>query len=283
MRFTPDKMTTTLRSSVLAALLMVAVFSTGCKKVVHQNIQAASNSSVAIMAYNDVFKQLHAAMSFGMELDQSPASWTIPGGLCATATLLPTGAAFPKTLTIDFGSGCIGPDGISRSGQIKATFQNNFSAEGSTAEVLFVNYTTGQYALSGTYTVTRNGATQFSENVADAVIAWGTREVRWEAELTRSWTAGDTTDFTTFGNMDGLNDDLFELTGTAEGNDSNTHPFSLEILTGLVLPADCQYITEGTLSIYPTNFNEGTVDYGSGECDIQSTIEVDGEVFNFTL
>lgn len=276
-------MTNKFKLSIAASLIAVAIFVTGCKKVVHQNIQAASNSSVALMAYNDVFKQVNAALSFGVAMDQSPATWNMPGGLCATATLLPVGATFPKTLTIDYGTGCIGPDGVTRSGKITATFDADIVNEGASAEVLFVNYVMGQYTLSGTYTVTRDGSTSFNESVTNGVIAWGTQEVLWEAELSRSWTAGDTTDFTTYNSMEGLDDDVFELTGTAEGNDSNTHPFSLEILTGLVLPSNCKYITEGTLSIYPTNFNEGTVDYGAGECDIQSTIEVDGEVFNFTL
>lgn len=252
------------------------------------DIRAASNSSVAFAAYNDVFEQVKLALSFGDDLDQRPATWLLPASVHATATVTPVGAAFPKTLTIDFGNGTVGMDGVNRSGKIVATFDGPFGSEGASAEVLFVNYTTGQYTLAGTYTFTNNGTGSgkptYAETVTNGVISWGTQEVLWNASLTRTWAEGDTTDLTSDTlALTGLTDDVFTLTGTAEGNDSNTHPFTLEITSGVKLPSNCKYITEGMVDVSPANFNTGSVDYGTGECDIQATIEVDGEVFNFTL
>lgn len=276
---------------LIAAVLAVT---SGCKKIVHQNIQAASNSSVAIMAFNDVFEQLNAAVSSEMALDEmTDDSWFLSGTVCATVTLQPLGASFPKTLTIDYGAGCIGQDGKTRKGKIVATFSGNYRNEGTSINLIFDGFMTGQYALAGTDSISNNGANGsgnpiFSEVLRDVIISWGTQEILWEANLNRTWAEGSETNFTTDTvggtlNMAGLLDDVFELTGSASGNDANTHPFTLEISTPLVLQTGCAFIKQGTLIVSPANFNDGNVDYGTGECDRQATIEVDGEVFNFTL
>ncbi len=280
---------------IVLTLLTSVVFISGCKKVVHQNIQAASNSSVAIIVFNDVFAQLSTAVNNGTPLNQiSLSSWTLSGtASCATATLSPLGSTFPKTLTVDYGTtGCTGPNGIVRKGIFTAEFSGNFGDEGTTIDILFDGFTKGQYTLAGTYSVTVGAADglgnpTYSETISDAIISWGSQQVLWEANLNRTWTEGDTTHFntpdtTSIMGVAGLNDDVFELTGSGEGNDSNTHPFTWESSTALILQTGCAYINQGTMVISPANFNDGTIDYGMGECDKQATIEVDGEVFNFT-
>lgn len=278
------------------AVLIAAGFllTSGCKKLVHQNIQAASNSSVAIAAFNDVFEQLNAAVSSEMALDEmTEPSWDLSGTLCATVTLEPLGTSFPKTLTIDYGSGCIGPDGVTRTGKIVATISGNFRNEGTSINLIFDGFMTGQYALAGTDSISNNGTNGsgdpvFNEMLRNVVVSWGTQQIRWEADLNRTWTEGEETNFTTDTvggtlNMAGLIDDVFELTGSASGNDANAHPFTLQTTTPLVLQTGCAFIRQGTLTVSPANFNEGLVDFGAGECDRQATMEVDGEVFNFTL
>ncbi|MCF8464136.1 MAG: hypothetical protein K9G41_04810 [Flavobacteriales bacterium] len=278
---------------IALTLLTSVIFISGCKKVVHQNIQAASNSSVAVILFNDVFAQLNLAVNNGTALDQiNQSSWLLNGSVCATATLSPLGSTFPKTLTIEYGTGCTGPNDILRKGTFTAEFSGNFGNEGTNIDILFNGFTKGQYTLAGTYSVTVgavNGAGNptYNETVSDAIISWGTQQVLWEASLNRTWTEGDETnwntpDTTSTMGIAGLNDDVFELTGTGSGNDSNTHPFTWETSTALVLQTGCGYIKQGTAFISPANFNDGTVDYGMGECDKQATIEVDGEVFNFT-
>jgi len=278
---------------IVLTFLTSVVFISGCKKVVHQNIQAASNSSVAIIVFNDVFAQLSSTLNNGTPLDQiSQSSWNLSGTVCATATLSPLGSVFPKTLTIDYGTGCTDFNGISRKGTFTAEFSGNFGNEGTTIDILFNGFTKGQYTLAGTYSLTvgaadGSGNPTYSETISDAIISWGSQHVLWEADLNRTWTEGDETNWNTpdsasIMGIAGLNDDVFELTGSGSGNDSNTHPFTWESSTALMLQTGCAYINKGTMVISPANFNDGTIDYGMGECDKQATIEVDGEVFNFT-
>jgi hypothetical protein len=124
---------------IALTLLTSVVFISGCKKVVHQNIQAASNSSVAIIAFNDVFAQLSSTLNNGVALDQiTQPSWGLSGTVCATATLSPLGSTFPKTLTVNYGAnGCTGPNGIVRKGTFTAEFSGNFGDEGTTIDIIF--------------------------------------------------------------------------------------------------------------------------------------------------
>lgn len=272
--------------SISFMMLATTILFSGCKKYVHQNIQAASNSSVAIIAYNDVFEQLNAAVDSSLD-QKTVAAWDLAGSICVDVTLSELGSTFPKTLTIDYGTGCTDSEGKVRSGKIVAVFSGNFRDENTTVNLSFDDFSAGQYSLSGTDSITNNGVDGsgnpvFSEVLRNTVISWGDQKIRWKADLNRTWTEGAASNFVTNG-QEGLNDDVFTLNGSASGNDSNTHPFTLEITTPLVLQTGCKYIKEGILSISPANFNDGTVDYGTGECDKQATIEVDGEVFNFTM
>ena len=282
-----------IRKTILPAFVLFAIgisFS-ACKKLVHQNIKAANNSSVAINRFNDVFKQLNAAVDSSLDA-KTNSTWLMNGTLCTTVSLDPVGPTFPKTLMVDYGAGCIGSDGVSRSGKIIAEFDGNFESENTTVQVYFEDYTSGQYRFTGTDSITNLGADGdgnpvFSEVIRDASIALGSEEILWEADLNRTWLEGDTTNFTTDTTggtlgLTGLNDDVFSLHGTASGNDANTQPFGLEITLSLILPSECSYITTGMLVVSPVNFNSGTVDYGTGNCDRQATMEVEGEVFNFT-
>ncbi|MFT6211000.1 MAG: hypothetical protein ACJAYA_000151 [Bacteroidia bacterium] len=277
--------------SILVIMLATTILITGCKKLVHQNIQAASNSSVAIITYNDVFEQLNAAVDSSLN-QKTVTAWNLAGSVCADVSLSELGTTFPKTLIIDYGTECIDSEGISRTGKIVAVFSGNFRDENTTIILSFDEFSAGQYSLAGTDSITNNGINAsgnpvFSEILHNAVISWGNQSIQWNADFTRTWIEGDTTNFatdTTGGTLGlaGLNDDVFELIGSASGNDSNTHPFTLEITSALVLKTECEYITEGILVISPANFNNGTVDYGMGGCEKQAIIEVDGEVFNFT-
>jgi hypothetical protein len=277
--------------SILVIMLATTILITGCKKLVHQNIQAASNSSVALITYNDVFEQLNAAVDSSLN-QKTVTAWNLAGSVCADVSLSELGTTFPKTLIIDYGTECIDFEGTSRTGKIIAVFSGNFKEENTTINLSFDQFSAGQYGLEGTDSIMNNGLDAsgnpvFSEFLRNTVISWGNQSIQWNADLTRTWIEGYMTNFatdTTGGTLGlaGLNDDVFELIGLASGNDSKTHPFTLKITNPLVLKTECDYITEGILVISPANFNNGTVDYGMGGCEKQAIIEVEGEVFNFT-
>ena len=58
---------------------------------------------------------------------------------CATLTVTPL-IGFPKTITIDFGTSCTSPNGITRKGIIRVVISDSVRKTGSTAVMTFDNY-----------------------------------------------------------------------------------------------------------------------------------------------
>ena len=214
---------------IASILLFGAVIISGCKKVVHQNIQAASNTSVSLVVFNDVFEQLIIATNNGTSLDQiSQSTWNLSGSVCATVTLSPLGSSFPKTLTVNYGNSCTGFNGIARKGSFSAEISGNLADEGTTIDIQFNGFSRGQYIPAGDYSITvggmdGSGNPLFSETISGGSISWGAQQMLWRANLMRKWTEGSETGFNTpdtSGTMGvaGLNDDVFEITGAGSGN-----------------------------------------------------------------
>ena len=78
---------------------------------------------------------------------------------CAIYTLDDTiPGEYPKTLTLDFGTGCTSADGIMRKGKLIYVFSDPLLVPGATASVTFDQYVVNGYGVLGTYTITNNSS-----------------------------------------------------------------------------------------------------------------------------
>src|SRR5664279_4765876 len=94
---------------------------------------------------------------------------------CAIYTLSDTvPGEYPKTLTLDFGTGCTSADGILRKGKLVYLFTAPLLDAGSTASVTFNQYVVNGYALEGTFAITNNSSPQiglsFNTKVTNGII-----------------------------------------------------------------------------------------------------------------
>jgi hypothetical protein len=71
-------------------------------------------------------------------------------GDCADITVTPNDSTYPKTITIDFGNGCLGRDGKFRSGAILIHLTAPLRRPGSVVTVTFRNYYVNRIHLEGT-------------------------------------------------------------------------------------------------------------------------------------
>ena len=67
-------------------------------------------------------------------------------------------------------------------------------------------------------------------------------------------------------------DNIYKLTGNAQGNSSNNNNFSLEISDSLNMNLSCFessscIITEGTSRLIPDGYEERIINYGDNSCD----------------
>ncbi len=192
---------------------------------------------------------------------------------CSAVTVTPL-QGFPKTIVIDFGSGtgCTPADGIVRSGKINVMLSDSLRKSGSVATMTFDNYYVGGFKKEGTITWT---------NTSQA----GTKS--WERQCTngkitapggRFWLHSGTQDVV---QTDGVStpfnllDDVFSTTGTATVTNSAGVSRTAEITSALEKKVICANIDKGSIKITGPN-HYAIIDYGSGSCDNEATISIDG-------
>lgn len=288
-------MKTLERTGIL--VLAIALIFGGCRQRDDENFQATTNNAEALVIFDDINKVLDEAASGESDLNKvEEGAWNLQTASCAIVTLSPLGAAFPKTLTIDFGSGCSSLDGRYRKGQIVAKFSGPYRSVGDTIEVELENYEVDDYQVDGSKRIVNlgfNGAgnPEYSVEVSDVTITNDDGTATWESSRTRTWSEGsetgwftpDTTQPSGIMGINGILDDVYHIAGTASGTTRANLAYDVVINEPLEVKVDCRWVKAGSLTISLENLNDRVIDYGNGDCDGTATIEVNGNTYNFTM
>jgi hypothetical protein len=190
---------------------------------------------------------------------------------------------FPVTMTIDYGTPTSpttdAVDGKPRSGQIVCVFSNYWHIVGSYVKVTMVNYRVG----SSTYAcdsmrITHSATSSFSHQIFRGRCsdpAWA-NTLQWEGIRTFSQTAGTSTPLN-------IMDDVYSLTGSASGVNREGKSYTVNISSPIVKRTSCSWVESGRVDITPEGLAVRTVDYGSGTCDAQATLTINGNTFTFNM
>ncbi len=200
---------------------------------------------------------------------------------CFTVSVVPnTPGLFPKTVTVDFGTGCLGRDGKLRKGKIVTIYTGPMRIPGSKASTTFVNYSVDTFKIEGTH-ITENTSTSnfqsFNVKVVDGKITnintghWK----KWNSNKTITQTEGNGTPGFPL-------DDVYKITGNANGLNSAGNTWSSAITEPLIKKFTCRWIVKGTVRI-TRNGNLAVLDYGNGNCDNQAVITINGVSHIITL
>ncbi len=218
---------------------------------------------------------------FGKSLHGKPDG--APPPPCYTVTIDTTASSngFPKTVTLDFGSGCTGLDGHTRVGKITTVFSGPLSQTGSTATTTFQGYYVDSIHVDGTHIITNQssgGTFIFSVQVQNGKLTLPSGNyIAWNKN--RTWTQISGQGTTT------LLDNSYSITGTSNGtlfvNDS-TYQWTTNIINPCIRELICPWIVQGRVQL-TWNTLSGVIDFGSGNCDNVATVDVEGKTFNITL
>ena len=190
---------------------------------------------------------------------------------CASVTINPIGASFPKTVTIDYGdAGCAGTLGITRKGKIIYTITGKFSTPGSLISVSFQNYKVNGYGLEGTYSITNT-----TVGLAPSITTLVTAGKLTYPDASFYAYAGTKTLVQTAGVLTPLNllDNELSITGTNSITSSDGRSLTATTKTPLLKKFTCRNIVSGTVD-FTYNGISGVWSYGAGECDNVATIQV---------
>lgn len=190
---------------------------------------------------------------------------------CATITVTPA-SGFPKTMLIDFGTGCTSNNGVARSGKITVVLSDSLRKSGSTAVMTFDNYYVNAYKKEGTITWT---------NTSTATVKSWQRKVengKITAPNGNYWLHSGVRDIVqTAGASTPLNllDDVYSITGNHTVTNAAGSTRTCTVLTALEKKTTCSNIDMGTVKVQGPN-HYAIVDFGNGACDNIATISIDG-------
>ena len=288
----------------LVALFICSVFFIACQKSVNTNNNGSptdeqkaqlSMSSVAQdqadNIYNDVFANVmgvNADLGIGGGIGVF-FSKTNPGfgpdtmAHCFTVTITPHDPfVFPKTVVIDFGTGCTGSDGHTRRGKIITVYTGPMIIPGSKATTTFDGFYTDSIKVEGTHIVQNNSTSNhfiFSITVENGKLtAPSGNFIMWNKHITVTQIEGNGTPHFPL-------DDIFSITGSGNGtvkHGDNTVQWSFEIIEPLIRKFICHWTIKGTVRL-TVNGITGILNYGNGDCDNKATLTIGNVVINITL
>jgi len=275
MKYTP------LRLGLLAAAITGTLFFTACRKDQNNNkdndTTVASDNSLSEFIYDDVNNIADDASD--KKTGDNLGNYKTASN-CATITH--DTLSNPKTITVDFGpTNCLCNDGRYRRGMIQVSYTGKYKDSGSVRTITFNNYYVNNNQVLGNRTVHNmgkngNNQTYFTISVNGLIIKANTLDsVIWNSNRVRTWVQGEATQ--------AWSDDVYEVTGTANGQKANGQTWTMTIVQPLVRDLSCNWISAGTIELQPTGKALRTIDFGNGSCDNQATVTINGNVYTITL
>ncbi|SEQ84234.1 hypothetical protein SAMN05421824_2460 [Hyunsoonleella jejuensis] len=181
---------------------------------------------------------------------------------------------FPKTITIDYQSGVLCKDGITRKGIVTVVSTDWYGQSGSEHTTTFNNYYHEGYKVEGTHYVKNLGKNE-NENLEYSVTiengkitASNGNSIFYSENSTRTWIAGSSTPLNIW-------DDEYLLDGTQTGVSSKGVTYSLNVLDPLHFVLLPRNIKSGILDVEIASFRDIELNYAN------RTITVFGKSYPF--
>jgi len=287
---------------MIALTAIVSLVLGSCKKSDVSNVTASNDSKAATLSdsstvaenvYYDVLNNAFIGYSdnvSSMGVSQSGKTTTLSTGTegtgtghlsCANYTISDSiHGHYPKTLTLDFGTGCASIDGILRTGKVIYTFNGPLFTPGTTVSVSFNQYTVKGYGIQGTYAITNNSTqngVSFTTLVTNGILTCpDATNFHYSHNKTYTQTAGASTPFD-------ISDDVYGVSGNSAFSSSDGSSLVLNVTTPLVRNFTCLNITQGVVAFVYNQGISGTIDFGDGTCDNTATLSVGNITRTVTL
>lgn len=266
--------------------IVITLSITSCKKArLNKATTTAEDNGTAENLYNDVFASVDDASKSSDDVNKTGSVFQLSTDSCATVTVNPPkpDTTFPKTVTIDFGTGtCTSVDGRTRKGKIIATLSGRYRNPGTVITITLDNYYVNNNHIEGTKTITNNGRNS-NNNISFTVSVAGGKVTTAEGDViefastrTNEWIEGESTKLYIF-------DDKYSITGSGSGVNREGRAFTVTITEALIKMIGCKWIVDGKIEVSPDDLDSRILDYGDGTCDDQATLTVGNKQKTITL
>lgn len=259
----------------IAALLMLSFSS--CLKdsatIDQTSVDLADDNAVSDLAFEDVFNTVENATTI-MENQMGIGKGLIESGSvladsCPSVTI--SSGVFPKTITINYGTGCSGFNGSTRSGKIIINVTDRRTVLNATRTVTFDNYYFNGIKVEGIKEIKNMGPNINQNMVMSDKLTGGKLTLPDGKTIDRS--AEHQREFTAGWNTKTIWDDECLISGVATGKNINGISYTNTILTPLHWTRACEFITAGTIKFERTGVEPIVLDYGKGDCDAKAIVQ----------
>jgi hypothetical protein len=273
---------------LLVVMVTGSLYFTSCKKKEinekDTDTASASDQSLASSTVNDLTSiSDEAGRNYSVQSFKTADAEGLLATSCAIVTVDTLTAA--KTITVNFGAtNCLCNDGRNRRGLVILSFTGKYRDSLTVITVTPQNYFVNDNQVSGSKTITNKGHNAAHHLVyeinANMTItkANGGGTISCSSLRQREWIAGESTL--------AWSDDMYSITGTANGTTSNSNSFTSIIISPLIrnMAIGCRkHFTQGILEHTPSGKAMRTIDYGNGTCDDQATVTINGNTYTVTL
>ena len=186
-------------------------------------------------------------------------------GSCATVTVVPNNNTYPKTVTIDFGDGCVCADGKFRKGAVIIHLTGPIRRSGSVMTITLRNFFLNRAHIEGTKTVSNlseNGNIKFTVQVVGGAVTFPNgRGYHYQGIKYVKQIEG--------GNTRPVRDDVYSIEGRSQTEFNNGITVTLNTESPLIKKVVCPWISDGLLKI-KINSRVLFLNYGApsnGDCD----------------
>ncbi len=186
-------------------------------------------------------------------------------GPCATITVTPNDSTYPKTITIDFGNGCICADGKFRKGAIIIHLTGPIRRSGSVMTINFRDFYLNRAHIEGTKIVSNlseNSNIKFTVQVVGGKVTfpngrgWQYDGLKYVAQVEGGATRA-------------IRDDVYRIEGRSKTQFNSGLTVNLNTETPLIKKVVCPWVSNGVLKI-KINARVLFLDFGApnnGDCD----------------
>lgn len=186
---------------------------------------------------------------------------------------------FPVTMILDYGTGCTDAvDGKTRAGKLICVFSGPWDSIGSSINIVLDSFYVNNIHFEGNSQIIHSGQRQYSTTITGGKCTktganpW---TLLWNCNRTIEWTEGYLTS--------SQEDDVIQVSGSNAGTDRNGKTYSATTTSPLIRNMGCSWIQQGTVELTPQGKPTRTLNFGSGTCDNQAVITINGISYNVTL
>jgi hypothetical protein len=237
----------------LASIVLILVSS--CKKSVEESQSDAEDVLKMEMDETDFHKE--------EETISNPCTYNYSSLLAPCALVTESSSTFPKTVTIDYGTGCVDANGRTKKGKIIIEVSGDMRVAGNTRKLTFENFYVNDVKIEGS----RNAENTGPNNSGNMVVKVTGDITATNAEFSRSrnftryreWISGISTCE--------ISDDEFHVTGSGTAIGRRGIEIQHNITEKMVLKlGQCKYPLSGKVDI--GGAKRGVIlNFGNGTCD----------------